>query len=214
MTTQSDVFISRAVGLIPAGALTSLELGSGVVPGAAVGLLTSGFLSAIEAFSLSRSDESLLQLEAKTSFAVRSAVGQRVILEYLETKKKFHPNRDIFPAKFFFESDSSRLSETGRALLTEIYNLNKDRFPWSRFGIISYVASSVSENDYTQYVIVSQTKAIGNYLVQLGLNPRRITLLGAVITRPLIETDPEIQKEYLNCIEFVPLDLLNVPQSG
>ncbi|MCS6893129.1 MAG: hypothetical protein NZO16_00940 [Deltaproteobacteria bacterium] len=210
---NADIVGSNMVGLATAGALTSAKLGAGSIMGVGVGVATAGVVSAIQNFALTRTEDSLLKLEKSVQFEYLSSLGQKLLLDYLDTKRRYHPSRDIFPASLIFKPDSTDLSGTGKALLTEIYNLNKDRFPWSRFGVIAYAAAS-SDNDFTRDLIIQQTKSIGNYLVSLGLNPRRITLLGAVTNRPLVPTPPELSPFYLNAIEFVPLDLITSDASG
>lgn len=211
---QSDLFVSQALGLGASGAITAIKLGNPAAIGAGVGLATAGLLSSIQSFAVARVEESLLKLESDAHFLLRSAVGQQILVSYLDIKRQYHPNRDIFPASLFFHPDSTTLTFEGQSLLTEIYNLNKDRAPWSRFGVISYVTTSDKNNEYSNDLVVRQTKEIGNYLLKLGLNPRRITLLGAFTNRPIVNVPPEIQSEYFNCIEFVPLDLVISEQNG
>lgn len=208
MDRQSDAFVSQAIGMGASGAITAIKLGNPAAIGVGVGVASAGLLSAIQSYAVSRVDESLLKLESDVAFLLKSAVGQQIIVSFLDVKQKYHPNRDIFPASVFFNPDSTTLSFEGQSLLTEIYNLNKNRAPWSRFGIISYVTTSDKNNEFSNDLVIRQTKEIGNYLLRLGLNPRRITLLGAFTDRPIVNAPPEIQSEYFNCIEFVPLDLI------
>ena len=94
--------------------------------------------------------------------------------------------------------------------MAEISDLNKDRLSWSRFGVIVYTYSLEPRNSYSQNLVASQAKAIGNYLVYSGINPRRISLLGAIINKPLIDAPAEVQAHYFNAVEFLPLDLYQV----
>jgi len=204
---HGDLFVSSAASLASSGALLSLKTGSGILPGVLVGSAASGLLSLVHTESLRRAEENLLNLEFQTNKAYLSVLGQQALADHMTRRKLYHPARDIFPASLFFEKDTTTLSQTGKGILMEISALNKGRLVWSRFGIIVYVHSKDPKNSYSQHLAASQAKAIGSFLVQLGVNPRRVSLLGAIIDRPLIDAPAETQELYYNAVEFLPIDL-------
>ncbi len=206
---HSEILASNTVSLAGGGALAGAKLGVGALPGAGVGLASAALISAIQSFVINRTDDSLLRLENSLKTAKYSSTGQQLLLSYWEIRNKYFPSRDIFPAEFFFEVDSTNLSSLGKGLLQEIYLLNKDRFPWSRFGIISYVTTTDDRNNFSKDLAVKQVRVIGSYLISLGLNPRRVSASASLTDRPLVQTnDPNIDKMFFNAIEFVPLDLV------
>lgn len=199
--------VTGAVG----GAVTGLQVGSGTGPGAfvgaGIGAITGGFRGLMQ----DRLEEELLRLQVDAAEARGDAFAQRILQEQWRRRKELHPGRDIFPADIFFTSDSVKLSPEGRAVLNEIYTLNKNRLPWSRFGILSYVQASDPNSQYARHLTSRRARAIGDYLIQLGLEPRRVSARSAVIPGPLVLSDKGRGDRYSQAVEFIPRDLPHVP---
>lgn len=199
--------VTGAVG----GAVTGFQVGSGTgagaFVGAGIGAVTGGFRGLMQ----DRLEEELLRLQVDAAQARGDAFAQRVLQEQWRRRKELHPGRDIFPADIFFHADSVTLSPEGRAVLKEIYTLNKNRLPWSRFGILSYVQSSDPNSQYAKHITSRRARAIGDYLVHLGLEPRRISARSAVIPGPLVLANSGRGDRYSQAVEFIPRDLPNVP---
>ncbi len=191
------------------GAVTGFQVGAGTGPGAAIGLGVGAIAGGFRGMMQDRLEEELLLLQSDIKEARASAYAQRILEEQLRRRAALHPGRDIFPSDLFFRSDDVELSPEGRAVLGEIYRLNKNRVPWSRFGIVSYVQSNDPKASYPNYLNRRRSRAIGDYLVALGLEPRRISAQGIILDIPLIEG----HRRYAQSIEFIPRDLPGAPGS-
>lgn len=191
------------------GAVTGFQVGAGTGPGAAIGAGVGAIAGGFRGMMQDRLEEELLLLQSDIRGARATAYAQRILEEQSRRRVELHPGRDIFPSDLFFRSDEVELSPEGKAVLGEIYRLNKNRVPWSRFGIVSYVQSNDPKASYPNYLNRRRSRAIGDYLVRLGLEPRRISAQGIILDISLIEGN----RRYAQAIEFIPRDLPGAPGS-
>lgn len=189
------------------GAVTGFQVGAGTGPGAAIGAGVGAIAGGFRGMMQDRLEEELLVLQSEIREARKVAFAQKILEEQVRTRAELHPGRDIFPSDIFFRSDEVELSPEGKAVLGEIYRLNKNRLPWSRFGVVSYVQSNDPKASYPNYLNRRRSRAIGDYLVSIGLEPRRISAQGIIINEPLIYGN----RRYSQAIEFIPKDLPGAP---
>jgi outer membrane protein OmpA-like peptidoglycan-associated protein len=195
-----------ATGAI-SGAVTGFQVGAGTGPGAALGLGVGAVAGGFRGMMQDRLEDELLLLQSDIREARSVAYAQKMLEEQSRRRAELHPGRDIFPSDLFFRGDEVQLSPEGKAILGEIYKLNKNRLPWSRFGVVSYVQSNDPNASYPNYLNRRRSRAIGDYLVSLGLEPRRITAQSVILDEPLIHGN----RRYSQAIEFLPRDLPGAP---
>jgi outer membrane protein OmpA-like peptidoglycan-associated protein len=202
----ADARIAGAFTGAGAGAVTGFQLGAGAGPGALVGAGVGAVAGGVRGFIHDDQEERDADLKAETQKAEARAAAQALIASYYDKRVRLHPTRDIFPADLFFLGDSVSLCPSGRAVLDEIFLLNKERFPWSRFGVAVYSRSQDDRSLYAKHLSERRALAISNHLIHSGIEPRRIEA-HAVVVPEIIFVDPaDVPDRYAQAVEFIPLD--------
>ncbi len=131
---------------------------------------------------------------------------QEVLAEHYARRLELHPNRDIFPADWFFEGDSSKLKPEAVVLSRELGNLTQKRMPWSRIVIASYITSRDPSSAYAEYVTEQRAQEIALQFVKAGIEPRRVLTQGLAIAEPVLIDPDDSPGRYRQAIEIIPLD--------
>jgi outer membrane protein OmpA-like peptidoglycan-associated protein len=198
--------VSGAVLGAGSGAITGFQLGSGSGPGAAVGAGLGALAGGIRGVVHDRNVTNLEKGEEELEREKLRAQAQSAIADLMSYRLSSHPSREIYPADLFFAEDSSKLKPLGKALVSEIYLINKNRLPWSRLGVVSYVKSTNKKSSYSNHLAEKRALAIANELVRSGIEPRRVIASGVVGKDFLIKDANLSQGRYGQAIEIVPLD--------
>jgi hypothetical protein len=189
-----------------AGAVTGFQIASPTGPAAFVG---AGFGAVAGAITGALQDENELQIiQAKrhaTHLRYRASV-QALLEKYFKKRIELHPTRDIYPADLFFNDDSSKLSKQGWELAAELARLNKERLPWSRMVIASYVKSVDENSMYAKHLASKRAVAIGDAFVHYGMEPRRIETRPVIMTSPLVLDPDSPPLRYAQAIELIAVD--------
>jgi hypothetical protein len=120
---------------------------------------------------------------------------------------ELYPTRDIFPADVFFYGDESRIRVDAKVVVQELARLNKDRLPWSRFVIASYVKSGkTGDNSYANHLASERARLLSDLFVNAGLEPRRMIARAVIIDEPLVIDPQDDPLRYNQAIEFIPID--------
>jgi len=189
------------------GAVSGAQLGSvGAAPGALVG---AGFGAVYGMFSgigqdIIEEDQYDRMLEVQ-DLRERSW-AQSILAEHYAKRLEIHPNRDIFPADLFFEGDSAELKPGAKVILDELVLITKQRMPWSRIVVASYVSTSDLNSDFAQHITERRAEKIALALVRGGMNPHRIQTQAMPITDILVADPYDNPNRYRQAIELIPLD--------
>jgi outer membrane protein OmpA-like peptidoglycan-associated protein len=189
-----------------AGAVTGFQLSAGAGPGAAVGAGLGAVVGGIQGIIQDMQEEDMLRIAAETRQEREKAYVHEVLADHYKRRLELHPSRDIYPADLFFNGDEGKVKRSAVPLLKEIARLNKRRLPWSRLVIAAYAKSADSESEYGQTLCQLRARAIGDYLVANGIEPRRVQTRAVLLTEPLLIDPADSPTRYNQAIEIIPLD--------
>lgn len=166
------------------GAVTGFNYTAATGPGAAVGAGLGALMGMMSGLGQDAVEESQLKRQSMTSSLQREVYVQRLLTEHYKKRLELHSARDIFPADIFFSGDSSELKCQAAPLVAGLARLTKDRKPWSRVIIGSYVTSGSADPVYAKLLAKRRAEELGVRFVQHGINARRVA------TRPIITKEP------------------------
>ncbi len=203
------------------GAVTGIQLTSSTGPGALAGAGVGAVAGALQGSLVDTIEEDQHQLGKEIVTEAEIAQAHRVLAEHYERRLELHPTRDIYPADYFFYADQAKLNRISRPLVKEIARLNKERLPWSRLVITSYVRSKNTDAkdpkatehiiepkvaEYSTFLAEERAKALMNELVRNGIEPRRIEARAMIIDAPVIIDPKDDPIRYNQAIEITPVD--------
>lgn len=203
------------------GAVTGVQLTSSSGPGALAGAGVGAVAGALQGALVDTVEEEQRQLGKEIITEAEIAQAHRILAEHYERRLELHPTRDIYPADYFFYADQAKLNRVSRPLVKEIARLNKERLPWSRLVITSYVRSKPLASqerkgaepiiepkvaDYSAYLAEERSKALMNELVRNGIEPRRIEARAMIIDAPILIDPKDDPVRYNQAIEISPVD--------
>ncbi len=189
-----------------AGAVAGFQLGAGTGPGAVVGAGVGAVAGGISGAVQDNLEESMMAIAAQTRKQREVSYAQDMLAEHLQRRLELHPTRDIFPADIFFNGGESKLRKSAEGLLKEIVRLNKNRLPWSRLAVASYVKSSEPESHYAHSLAADRALAISNFMIRAVVEPRRLVSRAVVLNEPLLIDPSDDPLRYNQAIELIPLD--------
>lgn len=189
-----------------AGAVTGFQIGSGSGPGALVGAGIGAVAGGIDGAFTDAQEGNMLALAGQSKQERALAAAHEVLAEQYQRRLELHPTRDIYPADIFFFGDQSALRRSALPIVDEIARLNKLRLGWSRLVVASYVKSSEENSEYAQRLAEKRAQALGNRLVQAGLEPRRIEGRAVVVDAPVLIDPFDDPLRYSQAIELIPID--------
>ena len=188
------------------GAVTGLHLGAGAGPGAAVGMGFGAIAGGIKGALQDAVEEDMRELRERARYEKEVAYAHELLTEHYERRINYHPSRDIYPADWFFEGDSSELKPSARVLVEEIARLNKKRFPWSRLVVTTYIKTVDEDNNYSQHLALQRSRELGNHFVKYGIEPRRVETRSVLVDAPVLIVPDEDPKRYSQAVELIPVD--------
>ena len=188
------------------GAITGFQVGSGTGPGAVLGAGIGAVAGGLQGMTQDSREENLLNLSAASRSERELARVQEVLQDHFRRRMELHPTRDIFPADLFFFGDQSVLRADAKALVDEIARMNKERFPWSRMGVISYQRAAGEGNEFARRLAQKRARQIADRMVRAGLGARRISAQAVLIEAPLVLDPLDRADRYNQAIEFAVLD--------
>jgi outer membrane protein OmpA-like peptidoglycan-associated protein len=198
--------VSGAVTGAGAGAVTGFHLGVGAGPAAFVGAGIGAVAGGIQGFATDQQEENLLALSAQTQAEREVAMVHEVLNDHYRRRMELHPTRDIFPADLFFDGDNVKLRPEARALVRELAHLNKERLPWSRLAVTSYVRASDDKSFYAKHLAEKRAREICDYMIRGGLEPRRLVPRAVIIDAPILVDPDDAPGRYNQAVELIPLD--------
>lgn len=189
-----------------AGVVTAFQVaaptGPGAFIGAGFGAVAGGVTGAIE----NQKEGDVAKMQHQTDVLKYRTEIQALLEKHYQKRLELHPTRDIFPADLFFEADTAKLSKKGDALTHELALLNKERLPWSRLVIASYVKSSSENNEFADYLARRRAVILGDAFVHYGIEPRRIETRPVTISSSIVKDPESAPFRYAQAIELIVAD--------
>lgn len=198
-------FTGAAIGA-GTGAVYGAQVGAGAGPGAWVGAAFGAVYGLFSGLGVDLLEEDGMRRELEEQRLREIAWVQEVLDEHYARRLELHPNRDIFPADWFFEGDSAELKPSAVILARQIGYLTKQRMPWSRIVVAAYVTTNDKSSTYAQYVTKKRAEEIALQFVRAGMEPRRVLTQGVPVSQPILIDPDDSPSRYRQAIEIIPLD--------
>jgi hypothetical protein len=203
--------MSGAVTGAGAGMVTGFQVGAGTGPGAAVGAGLGAVLGGVQGIVQDDIEDEILKSATESEAARARVLAHEALADHYRRRAQVHPGRDIFPADQFFAGDEGKLTVAGGYLVDELAALNRERLPYSRLVIRSYVKSATVEgpadrNEYGESLATRRANAIVNRMALAGVEPRRLVAQGMTLEAPLVLDPVDDPFRYNQAIEIIPLD--------
>lgn len=188
------------------GAVIGAQVGAGTGPGAWVGAGFGAIYGMVSGLGMDMLEEDQLRRDEEEQRLRELAWVQEVLTEHYARRLELHPQRDIFPADWFFENDGSELKGSSVVLAHELGALTLKRMPWSRIVVASYVTTQDKDSHYAQYVTKRRAEQIANEFIRAGVEPRRVMIKGVAVDEPILIDPDDSPSRYRQAIEIIPLD--------
>ena len=188
------------------GAIVGAQVGAGTGPGLFVGAGFGALAGSVKGILLDNIEEKQLELAEQIKLQRELASVHELLREHYERRLELHPTRDIYPADWFFFGDESKLKPRASRLVEVIARLNKERLPWSRMAVTSYVVSKDEDAYFSQHLARIRAKEIVNEMIRAGLDPRRIEPRAVLVEAPVLVDPQDDANRYYQAIELIPLD--------
>jgi outer membrane protein OmpA-like peptidoglycan-associated protein len=198
--------ISGAMIGAGSGAVTGFQLGSLTGPGAIVGAGFGAVSGGMQGIAQDFAEQELHELNEATEQVSQRAYAQEILAEHYQRRMELHPARDIYPADMFFYADGARVKANAVPILRELAILNRDRLPWSRLVVASYIRTRDEDSEYALNLASDRARAIGDFFVRYGIEPRRIEARALFIEAPLVLDPYDDPLRYNQAIEFITID--------
>ena len=158
------------------GAVTGAQFGSAAGPGAAVGAGLGVIAGGIHGYVQDRNEDQMIRMSVATKSERQRSIAQEKLNDHYSRRVELHPGRDIFPADIFFFGDQMKPNSSAPALVREIADLNKTRYPWSRLGVAVYIQSKAKDPEFARRLALERSKELGDLFVRAGIEPRSCLL--------------------------------------
>ena len=189
-----------------AGAVTGAQLGAAAGPGAWIGAGLGGIFGLFSGLGQDAVEHDILLREDEARELRKKSWVQEVLAEHYARRLQLHPNRDIYPADWFFDSDEIRVKREGEILLEAIAEQTKSRMPWSRIVIAVYNTSSAPTNSYTEYLTTRRAEEIALRFIEAGVEARRVLSQATTTTEPILIDPEDSINRYNQAVEIIALD--------
>jgi outer membrane protein OmpA-like peptidoglycan-associated protein len=188
------------------GAITGFQLGVGSGPGALVGAGIGALTGGIQGLVLDDIEKHYALLSHELADEKERLSALTTLKEHYKRRIELHPQRDIFPADFFFDTEDLKISKKGISILKELYCISAKKYPWSRYLIAVYVRSNDRDSYFAKKLAEERAKSLSNTLVRIGIQPRRIVTRAVIVDNPVLIDPYDNQSRYNQAIEFASLD--------
>lgn len=203
---QSVGTLSGAAMGAGAGAIIGTEVTAATGPGAVIGAGFGGIFGMLSGLGVDLIEEDQLRREDEKRRLYEIAWAQEMLSEHYARRLELHPNRDIFPADWFFEGDSTKLRPGADLLVYAIADMTRRRMPWSRMLVAAYSTSTDPASTYAKYVTEKRAEAIALRFIDSGVEPRRVLTQAVTLPDPVLIDPDDSAGRYRQAIEFIPID--------
>ncbi len=204
---QGYGLVSGALVGAASGAITGAQFTAVSGPGAWIGAGFGAIWGSLQGLGLDILEEEDLKLFEILAEREDDVWAQYAFLGHLELKKELYPNRDIFPADNFFNSDSAHLSAEGIILAKYMAQNVFNRSTFSRIQVTTYIQTKDSNSAFTRHITKKRAQALALAFAQCGIEPRRVVIQTVAIGAPLVDDRYDSFHRYSQAIEFSLLDI-------
>lgn len=194
-----------AVGAV-SGAVIEKQIYGSITEGAWIGAAFGAIYGLFSGLGVDLLEEDQIRRFQELQRAKEVAWVQQVLAEHYARRLELHPNRDIFPADWFFDSDHSDLKPEAVILAREIAHLAQKRAPWSRLVIAVYVSAPNPDSNYAQYLSKRRAEEIALQFVRAGVEPRRVLTEALTLKDPVLVDPDDHPDRYRQAIEIIAID--------
>ena len=203
---QGEGMIYGAMMGAGSGAVMGFQTSAGSGPGALAGMGFGAVFGMLSGLGLDVIEETSIENSERIKELRDEAWAQEMLNEHYMRRLELHPNRDIFPADWFFADDGTSLSCRGLILINEIARLNKSRMPWSRLLIAVYSTSSEPESIYAKRLTQKRGEALSLAFVRAGIEPRRVSIRPLTLPDAILIDPYDSPNRYKQAVEIIALD--------
>ncbi len=190
-----------------AGAAAAHTLTNAAGPeGALIGMGFGAFYGWLTGLSHDLIEENQLYRKDQEQVLKDVAWAQDLLTQHYQRRLELHPSRDIFPADWFFDGDSSELRPEAEILVNQIAHMTRKRMPWSRIVIASYSTSSSPDSEYSTFINKRRASSIARGFITSGVEPRRVFTKSITRPDPVLLDPYDDPFRYRQAIEIIPLD--------
>lgn len=189
-----------------AGAVTGAQLTSAAGPGAWVGAGFGAVFGLFSGLGVDLLEEDQINRQMQQDELRELSWVHEVLAEHYARRLELHPNRDIYPADWFFDSDSIEVKEDSKRLVQEIAKITRNRMPWSRIVIAVYNTSEDPNAAYSQHLTKRRAEELAVMFVGVGMEPRRILTQAVTISEPILIDPDDTHGRYRQAVEIIALD--------
>ena len=194
-----------AVGAV-SGAVIEKQIYGSITEGAWLGAAFGAIYGLFSGLGVDLLEEDQIRRFQELQRAKEMIWVQQVLAEHYARRLELHPNRDIFPADWFFDSDHSDLRPEAVILAQEIAHLAQKRAPWSRLVIAAYVSTPNADSPYAQYLSKKRAQEIAVQFVRAGVEPRRVLTEALTLPEPVLVDPDDHPDRYRQAIEIIAID--------
>ncbi len=188
------------------GAVIEKQLYGSVTRGSFIGAAFGGIYGMFSGLGVDLLEEDQIRRSIELQRARELAWVQEVLAEHYVRRLELHPNRDIFPADWFFETDHSELMPQSVILAQEVGKLAQRRSPWSRLVVTAYVSTADKNSTYAQYLSKKRAQQIALEFVRAGVEPRRVMIESFLVDAPILIDPDDDPDRYRQAIEISAID--------
>lgn len=188
------------------GAVTGFQIWGSTTSGAWVGAGFGAIYGMLSGLGLDLIEEDQITQRMEESRLRELAWVQDMLAEHYLRRLELHPNRDIYPADWFFEADNTKLKPGAAALVREIAYYTRIRKPWSRIVVAAYSTASDPASDYAKFLNRRRSGAIAQGFVRAGMEPRRISTRALTLPKPVLIDPDDSHDRYRQAVEIIALD--------
>ncbi|MCB0322161.1 MAG: hypothetical protein KDD69_01275 [Bdellovibrionales bacterium] len=188
------------------GAVIGTQVSAGTGPGAIVGMGFGALFGMFSGLGVDLIEEDELRRVEELEYLRQVAWVQEVLAEHYARRMELHPNREIFPADWFFESDATKLKPEAEVLVRELAYLMRRRLPWSRIVVAAYNTSADPNSTYARHLTKRRAEEIAIGFVRAGIEPRRVLTRPQVLDEPILLDPDDWPGRYRQAIEFIAVD--------
>jgi len=204
---QAAGTISGAAIGAGSGAIWGAQVAAATGPAALAGAGLGAVFGALNGLGIDILEEDQLYQGARQAYLEEVSWAQSTLASHYKRRVNLHPGRDIFPADWFFEGDSTDLRKEAIFLLREVAQMTQGRAPESRIVVASYSVTKDPGSSYAKYLNKERSTAIAKTLIKHGVSSRRVFTRSVPMEGPLLLDPNDDPSRYRQAIEIIPLDL-------
>lgn len=188
------------------GAATGANLGVGTGPGALAGAGFGAIFGMLHGLGVDNLEEEQISRQEEAVRLKELSWAHEVLASQYQRRLELHPSREIYPADLFFADDEVSLRDGADTLLGVLARLTRERKPWAKIVIASYVKGHEEYEDFAVKMARKRADEIATEFVRSGVEPRRIGTKASALRDPILVDPADSPGRYNQAIEIILLD--------